>query len=62
MAHPSRASTRGAESGASAAEYALLVSLIAVVIFSAVTAFGVGVDGLFTRSCSDVAAVAGNTC
>jgi pilus assembly protein Flp/PilA len=54
--------TLEAERGASAAEYALLVSLIAVVVLSAVTAFGLGVSGLFDSSCSGVAAVSGQSC
>ena len=33
--------------GATAAEYALVASLIAVVIIASVTALGVGVQGLF---------------
>jgi pilus assembly protein Flp/PilA len=35
------------EEGATAVEYGLMSGLIAVVIAGAVTAFGIGVDGLF---------------
>lgn len=35
------------EEGATAVEYGLMASLIAVVIAGAVTAFGIGVNGLF---------------
>jgi pilus assembly protein Flp/PilA len=35
------------EKGATALEYALMASLIAVVIVGAVTAFGLAVEGLF---------------
>lgn len=38
------------ESGASAVEYGLLVSLIAVVIIGAVTALGTGISGTFTTA------------
>jgi Flp pilus assembly pilin Flp len=62
MARLSRRARHSLELGASAAEYALLVSLIAIVIFTAVSAFGVAVDGLLSRSCSDVAATSGKTC
>lgn len=34
-------------SGATAAEYAIMVALIAMVIFAAVTALGLSVNGLF---------------
>jgi len=37
------------ESGASSAEYAILVSCIAVAIISAVGIFGQGVIGLYTK-------------
>ena len=43
---PLRARQR--ERGATAVEYALMVGLIAVVIVAAVTAFGIGVNSLFT--------------
>ena len=35
------------EEGATAVEYSLMTGLIAVVIAGAVSAFGLGVDGLF---------------
>jgi pilus assembly protein Flp/PilA len=38
------------ESGASAVEYGLLVSLIAVAIIVAVTALGTGLTGTFTKA------------
>jgi Flp pilus assembly pilin Flp len=40
------------EGGAVAAEYALLISCIALVIFAAVVAFGGGVHGLFQQACA----------
>ncbi len=36
------------DNGATAVEYALMVGLIAVIITAGVTAFGLGVQGLFT--------------
>lgn len=44
-----------ADSGASAAEYALLVSLIALVVLASVVAFGGSVGDLFGNSCTQVA-------
>jgi pilus assembly protein Flp/PilA len=38
------------ESGASAVEYAILVSCIALAIISAVVIFGQRVEGLFTKA------------
>jgi pilus assembly protein Flp/PilA len=35
--------------GATMVEYGLMVALIAIVAFASVTAFGVSVNGLFTR-------------
>ncbi|MFW6775692.1 Flp family type IVb pilin [Nocardioides sp. CPCC 205120] len=52
MDHDSPA--RRDQRGASSAEYALLVSLIAVALIGAVLAFGGAVDGLFDRSGSSV--------
>lgn len=45
----------GSDSGASSVEYAIVVSLIAVVIIVAVTVFGDNVAGLFERAgtCAD---------
>jgi len=37
------------DSGASAVEYSLLLAFIALVIISAVTAFGSSVNGLFVK-------------
>ncbi len=37
----------GHEDGATAVEYALMIGLIAIVIFAAVTAFGLAIPGLF---------------
>lgn len=48
-------SRRTSELGASAVEYALLVGLIAVVIFATITAAGLGVGSLYDDSCSQVA-------
>lgn len=43
------------ERGASALEYGLLVTLIAVVVIMGVTFFGGRVSELFNRSCTSVA-------
>lgn len=50
-----RLSIAGSDSGASAVEYAIVVSLIAVVIIVSVTIFGDNVAGLFERAgaCTD---------
>lgn len=45
LRHPTRRLRN--EDGATAVEYALMASLIAVVIIGSVTAFGLGVQGLF---------------
>ena len=47
------------ESGASAVEYSLIVSLIAVVIFMAVQDVGTGVLGLVKSVCSAMGQAAG---
>ena len=47
------AAPRG-QAGASSVEYALLVTLIAVVIIAAVTVFGQNVAGLFAKSATSV--------
>lgn len=39
------------EKGASVVEYAILVSLIAVVIFATVTLVGIKVEGLYNKLC-----------
>jgi len=46
---------RRGQRGASAAEYAILVSLIAVVIIAAVSFFGQRTSGLFQKTCDSVA-------
>ena len=43
------------ERGASAAEYAILVSLIAIVIIAGVSFFGQRTAGLFQKTCESVA-------
>ena len=53
---------RGGQRGASAVEYAILVSLIAVVIIAAVTFFGQRTNGLFQNSCASLATAQGTTC
>ena len=56
MGSYSRASRRMDGRGATAAEYALLITLIAGVIFGAVGLFGGSVLGLFNNACNQVAA------
>ena len=51
---------RRGEIGASAAEYALLVALVALIILGAVSAFGTEVQSLFQDSCDGVANAGGN--
>ena len=51
-----------AETGASAAEYALLASLIAIVILASVAAFANEVTDLFSDSCASVAAARSQAC
>ena len=53
---------RDGQRGASAVEYAIIVSLIAVVIIAAVTFFGQRTNGLFRDSCTSLAAAQGTTC
>ncbi|MEO5710286.1 MAG: Flp family type IVb pilin [Nocardioidaceae bacterium] len=48
--------------GASSVEYALLAALIAIVIVLGVTAFGSATTGMFSKTCSSVAATTGDTC
>ncbi|WP_418059469.1 Flp family type IVb pilin [Pimelobacter simplex] len=50
MTTTTAATAPGAERGASAVEYALLIALIAAVIFGAVALFGGGVADLFTST------------
>lgn len=59
---PRRGRPVRSERGASAAEYAILISLIAVVILVGVTVFGTSVNGLFTTGCDAVAASHGESC
>lgn len=40
------------EEGASAVEYAILVSLIAVIIFATVTLVGIKVESLYNKLCA----------
>jgi Flp pilus assembly pilin Flp len=59
MHHPHRSAARRSrddESGASLVEYALLLALIAVVVFSAVSFFGSETGGGFGRSASCIQA------
>jgi pilus assembly protein Flp/PilA len=48
------------ERGASAAEYAILVSLIAVMIIAAVSLFGSSTAGLFQHTCDSLNAAQGS--
>jgi len=50
------------EQGASAVEYGLLITGIAAVIALAVFAFGGGVSGLFTDTCSSVTTRVSSNC
>ena len=57
---PATQTTSGdAERGASAVEYALLLALLAVVVFSAVSFFGSSTGGGFNNSANCVAAAYG---
>jgi Flp pilus assembly pilin Flp len=53
---------RRTETGASSVEYAILVSLIALIILVAVTLFGQRTSGLFQKTCSSIASTQGTTC
>ena len=58
-----RSRRRPDERGATAVEYALLLSLIVAVIFVGMGALGIKVSDLFERNCNDVAtATASATC
>lgn len=48
--------------GASSVEYAIMVSLIAVVIIAAVTFFGSRTNGLFQKSCESIASTQSTSC
>lgn len=54
---PSQAGEGSGERGASAIEYAMLLALIAVVVFSAVSYFGTSTGGGFehSKTCIDAA-------
>lgn len=62
MASWLRTAYHRAERGASAVEYAILVSLIALIILVAVAFFGQKTAGLFEKTCSSVASTQGGTC
>ncbi len=49
------------ERGATSAEYALLISLIAAVIVTSVYALGISVKGLYADTCDEVAVAASGT-
>lgn len=40
------------ENGAVSTEYALIITLVAIVVIGAVTLLGAGTDGLFSTVCS----------
>jgi Flp pilus assembly pilin Flp len=61
MRHPVSGARSSDERGATATEYALLVSLIALFIFASVAAVATNLAGLYDRSCDEVAGVAGNS-
>lgn len=46
------------ERGATAVEYGIMVALIAVVIIGAVTALGLGLNGVFSSTAENVGGVA----
>ena len=50
------------EDGASSVEYAILISLIAVVILTAMALLGANLAGSFQNSCESVAATQGVGC
>jgi Flp pilus assembly pilin Flp len=63
MDRPPHADSLRDERGATATEYALLVSLIALAIIAMVWALGTSVSDVYGRSCDDLsAATAGNGC
>ena len=53
---------RDDEDGASLVEYGLLLALIAVVAFSAVSFFGSANNSAFMDSCEQIATASGHTC
>jgi pilus assembly protein Flp/PilA len=57
-----RADSRRHERGATATEYALLVSLIALAIIAMVWAMGTNLSGVYGRSCDDLATATNRTC
>jgi Flp pilus assembly pilin Flp len=48
--------------GASAAEYALLVGLVAMVIIGTIGVLGLELAGLLDRSCTEVATATASSC
>ena len=57
-----RSARRRIEIGASSVEYAILVSLIALIILVSVALFGEKTSGLFQKTCSSIASAQGSTC
>jgi pilus assembly protein Flp/PilA len=57
-----RRTLRRTEAGASAVEYAILVSLIAIVIIVAVAFLGRSTAGLFQKTCDSVASTQSSAC
>jgi Flp pilus assembly pilin Flp len=62
MSSTLRRALRRTEIGASSVEYAILVSLIALIILVSVALFGEKTSGLFQKTCSAVASTQGGTC
>ncbi|MGZ4632773.1 MAG: Flp family type IVb pilin [Actinomycetes bacterium] len=62
MSKPDHHRRPAGEEGASSVEYAILVSLIAVVIITAVALLGSNLSSSFHHSCASVAATHGGTC
>lgn len=54
--------SRLGETGASSAEYAILVSLIAIVTLAAIAFLGTSLAGSFHHSCDSVAATQSSSC
>ena len=53
---------RRTQAGASAVEYAILVSLIAIIIIGGVNFFGRSTAGLFQKTCDSVASTQSTVC
>ncbi len=62
MVAPAGTARETEETGASSVEYALIVSLIAIVIIAAVALFGGNLAGMFHNSCDSIAATQSSTC